>query len=331
MVSHRVAHPVETECAASITPPPPNKRPCSLPEGDSGTAPGARVWAATAEYEELVREAIRLLPVTERGHILSCLDDLKSRLAGAIPAVLVRGSSSRSASLGLLTPAPSGPAAGSSAPPAERPRHRQRYLGEVSDVHFFNHVESVLQHQTSGMSLDDSADEGAMDSYELDDAALPSAPGGIITLELPSSDLADTWLDAYFSTIHIAYPFVQKSTFMRTYGTVSKAGCVEAADRSWAALLCKPPLVPLRTSRLTGTLVADMTLAIGAYYTTFLGEDQEKVHEKYFERAMALSGLYSSERSTNQVSFLLSACFYLLAICSTDRFGEGFSACGCSG
>ena len=65
---------------------------------------------------------------------------------------------------------------------------------------------------------------------------------------------------------------------------------------------------------------SDLMLAIGAYYTTFPGEDREKFHEQYFQRAMALSSIYSSERSTTQVSFLLAECFYLLAICKTDRF-----------
>ncbi len=43
------------------------------------------------------------------------------------------------------------------------------------------------------------------------------------------------------------------------------------------------------------------------------------LHEHYFLRALSLSNVHSMERSTNQVSFLLAECFYLLAIYRTDR------------
>lgn len=61
----------------------------------------------------------------------------------------------------------------------------------------------------------------------------------------------------------------------------------------------------------------DILFAIGAYYTSFPGASTS--HEYHFHRALALSKASMGERSLNRVSFLLAQCFYLLAVCKTDR------------
>ena len=68
--------------------------------------------------------------------------------------------------------------------------------------------------------------------------------------------------------------------------------------------------------------VADMLFAIGAYYASFPGKSTNMLHEHYFRHAVALSNAGSVERSINKVSFLLAECFYLLAVCRTDRWAE---------
>lgn len=64
--------------------------------------------------------------------------------------------------------------------------------------------------------------------------------------------------------------------------------------------------------------ILDILFAIGAYYTSF--PRASSAHEHYFHRALALSKVAAGHRSINRVSFLLAECFYLLAVCKTDRF-----------
>lgn len=64
--------------------------------------------------------------------------------------------------------------------------------------------------------------------------------------------------------------------------------------------------------------IIDIIFAIGAYYTSF--PEASTVHEQYFHRARALSKVEAVGRSVYRVSFLLAECFYLLAVCKTDRF-----------
>ena len=62
----------------------------------------------------------------------------------------------------------------------------------------------------------------------------------------------------------------------------------------------------------------DVLFAIGAYYTSFPGAST--AHEHHFHRALALAKVSMGERLVNRVSFLLAQCFYLLAVCRTDRY-----------
>lgn len=203
-------------------------------------------------------------------------------------------------------------------PTRPRPRsvaNSQRYLGEASDVRFFNLVKRALQEE----NLSEWDDEG-MDSYEQDDADDPAAR--VAEVELPSPEVANGYLDMYFSTIHVAYPFIPRSTFMKTYREVREHGVTEDIDISWLALLrmspsnmVNSPDTTFMTIKLTSL---DIIFAIGAYYTSF--PEANTVHEQHFHRARALSKVEAVGRSVYRVSFLLAECFYLLAVCKTDRF-----------
>ncbi|KAF5707185.1 transcriptional activator acu-15 [Fusarium mundagurra] len=89
----------------------------------------------------------------------------------------------------------------------------ERYLGKVSDVCFFNLVKRVLQAQPGSSDSDQ-----RVDSYEqVDDIASPSVnvmPGRVV--ELPSREVAKAFADVYFSTVHLAFPFIPQSLFMRS-------------------------------------------------------------------------------------------------------------------
>ncbi|EGU74881.1 hypothetical protein FOXB_14616 [Fusarium oxysporum f. sp. conglutinans Fo5176] len=89
----------------------------------------------------------------------------------------------------------------------------ERYLGKVSDVCFFNLVKRVLQAQPGSSDSDQ-----RVDSYEqVDDIASPSVnvmPGRVV--ELPSREAAKAFADVYFSTVHLAFPFIPQSLFMRS-------------------------------------------------------------------------------------------------------------------
>ena len=66
-------------------------------------------------------------------------------------------------------------------------------------------------------------------------SGLPPAIGK--PLELPTREVARNYLDIYFSTIHIAYPFLCKPTVLRHMQKIWSGDFYEANDRPWLALL----------------------------------------------------------------------------------------------
>lgn len=189
-----------------------------------------KLKAAIGEYDDVVRGIAPMLPEPERGSLEGRLAPISERIHGAMSRVRLVGAPSMQVI----------------AAPCLKSRplpHSQRYLGEVSDVRFFNLVERALQER----NLVPRSDEG-MESYEQDDPVPEDATeGNDVSIELPSPQMADEFLDIYFSTVHVAYPFIPKSTFMRTYRAVRDGGSAKDVDSSWVALLCK--------SRVTGLVV----------------------------------------------------------------------------
>ncbi|KAF5579699.1 transcriptional activator acu-15 [Fusarium pseudocircinatum] len=163
-------------------------------------------------------------------------------------------------------------------------QNQHRYLGEVSDVHFFNLVKGFLQTKDSSNPVQD------FDSYE-QDGEVPTAnneSNGHALLPAPVETRA--LVEVYFSTIHIAYPFIPQSPFM---ANLTREGGIpnNATDLATLYVIC----------------------AIGSYYTSFPGRDVDSQtrHECYFQRAMALAAATSGHHSIQQVDrqrFMVKDC-----------------------
>ncbi len=87
-----------------------------------------------------------------------------------------------------------------------------------------------------------------MDSYEQDDPVRADTATCDVSVDLPSTETADEFLDIYFSTVHVAYPFIQKPVFMATYRQIRDSGSTKDVDTSWIALLCRYLLIRRRLS-----------------------------------------------------------------------------------
>lgn len=90
----------------------------------------------------------------------------------------------------------------------------QRYHGEVSDVRFFNMIKGLLDTKSPAIS------EQEYDSYEQEGEAIAGNKIAGQPVSLPSLDGSFKYIEVYFSTIHLAYPFLAESVFIeRYYGT----------------------------------------------------------------------------------------------------------------
>ncbi|KAJ0298699.1 hypothetical protein COL516b_009784 [Colletotrichum fioriniae] len=275
-------------------------------EGTSaGAGPGAHTYAALKiavdQYEALVQSLITQLPSAQQQQDAQTqLNSIKSQIDQAVNKTTSTETPSYSPDVDRgqhnhhdYQPSPT---------PSLKPS--QRYLGEVSDVHFFNVIKRILQTKDApGGGGSGGADHG-FDSYEQDgDALLAGAAAGGRLVELPGPEKERKFTDVYFATIHLAYPFIPQSTFSKL------------CDRIGGA--------PNGGDRLGGTESAlyYVICAIGSYYTSFLekNSDTRHFHGVYFQRALALAAsTASSDRSINQVSLLLTQCFYYLAVSRTD-------------
>lgn len=125
----------------------------------------------------------------------------------------------------------------------------ERYLGKVSDVCFFNLVKRVLQAQPGSSDSDQ-----RVDSYEqVDDIASPSVnvmPGRVV--ELPSREAAKVFADVYFSTVHLAFPFIPQSLFMRSLDQALDSSDDCSLDNTRLALICKSLVLSMPAKVLFG-------------------------------------------------------------------------------
>jgi hypothetical protein len=122
--------------------------------------------------------------------------------------------------------------------PAVSPSSSQRYLGEASDIRFFNAMKQTL-FESSCRSEPQQVDSLCrIDSYEQDEVQRQA------TLDedqvyVPSRATADNYVEIYFSTIHIAYPFVWRPVFMETYEKFWQSESLVKLRGPWLSLLCK--------------------------------------------------------------------------------------------
>ena len=110
----------------------------------------------------------------------------------------------------------------------------ERYLGEPSDVRFFNLVKQVLQTQLGS----DNPDHGVA-SYEQegDIASTTVIPEKIV--QLPSLDVAKAFANVYFTTVHLAFPFIQQTSYMQWLYQALGLSDDNALDTTQLAIICK--------------------------------------------------------------------------------------------
>ena len=77
-----------------------------------------------------------------------------------------------------------------------------------------------------------------LDSYEKEEAS-PQHLSKLFPLELPSRDLADRYIEIYFSTIHVAYPFICQQTFRQDYAAFWQSRSLTDVSQTWFATLRK--------------------------------------------------------------------------------------------
>ncbi|KAI1324312.1 fungal-specific transcription factor domain-containing protein [Xylariaceae sp. FL0255] len=173
------------------------------------------------------------------------------------------------------------------------------YLGETSDVRFVNFVKEIVSPESGGGdSLDPPEDPDNYDPEQL--ISLRRLPNPLAFM--PARSTAVEYLDNYFTTIHIAYPFVERRVFTTNFETLHTSGLDEQLSHSWLSLLYA-------------------LLAIGAYYHSFHPgrPSADPSHRSLFHRSVVLSELNTSERSVTQLSALLGQCFYLLATSEIEK------------
>ncbi|KAF5667674.1 C6 transcription factor [Fusarium denticulatum] len=176
-----------------------------------------------------------------------------------------------------------------------------RYVGELSDVHFLSLSRWRLELSGTG-SMDNSIETYDRECLKQQ----PTLLSRDFTVDMPSLEDCQEYFETYFSTIHIAYPFIPKSIFMHRFQCLRGGTDDGHVTKAWLALFYS-------------------VLALGMHHRRTLdlaskgSKASSSSHETLFRRALALTDLHNLEASTVQVSALLARCFYLLATSQTDR------------
>ncbi|KAB8260715.1 fungal-specific transcription factor domain-containing protein [Aspergillus pseudonomiae] len=170
------------------------------------------------------------------------------------------------------------------------------YVGKASDIHFVHYIRKYV---TGNGSLDE--DDLPTQSY----AHHPNL-GTFVALTqpplVPSEAEAEQFLDVYLSTIHVAYPFICKSVLLREFGRFQAGDHNRPEFRPWLALF-------------------NFIFAIGSYYTSFPHGRHGGPYPyfRYFEQGLYFSRELGADCSLVNIWNLLVQCFFLLAVCHTDR------------
>ncbi|KAK5210441.1 hypothetical protein LTR41_004109 [Exophiala xenobiotica] len=182
----------------------------------------------------------------------------------------------------------------------------QRYLGEASDIRFFHDIELAYCHSPEP-GRQQGRPEARIDSYEQERAPTQD-PGDKSHVLLPDRASADRLVHIYFSTIHIAYPFISEPDFRQTYESFWQSDSLEGFRGPWLSLLL--------TVFAIGSCYERFAEPGAAHSTQAQTSDQ---HQRYFDHAVTIARNYASKHTVDHVSTLLAQCFYLLATCQTDR------------
>jgi hypothetical protein len=176
---------------------------------------------AIQSYENLIASVQSELPESARNSVNSTLSQIRGRLPIGI--------------IGLASPVsiPTATTATSlRRESSEQSGNNPRYLGEASDVRFFHTIKKILRDNIqSGGPI-----ENETQSYDQEILHLETHDG---RQNLPTKDMADAYIEIYFSTIHIAYPFLSKPSFMARYERFWRGDKEVNEGPSWLPLLCK--------------------------------------------------------------------------------------------
>jgi hypothetical protein len=98
-------------------------------------------------------------------------------------------------------------------------------------------VRTSLQELKLRQTQDPDADE-LVRSYNLDDAPSPVRPATTQPYSLPTRATADAMTKIYFSTVHVAYPFISEETFYMTYPQIFNTVGDQTLTDAWKATIC---------------------------------------------------------------------------------------------
>lgn len=194
------------------------------------------------------------------------------------------------------------------------PLSTHTYVGTASDTHFFN----TIKHAMSA-NLETSKYRPDTERYDQPDS-LRGIPRIRKPLKLPSAKLCQQYLDIFFSTIHCAFPFLSRSTVEERLERISADGASDI-DPSWTAQLSmSTPKVDTRI--YCEPISQGFLFAIGACYTSLTESARldDIPHQQYFAQGLLFFDEMYSNSSLQNVSLILTQCFYLLATCQTDRY-----------
>lgn len=182
---------------------------------------------AVRAYDQLVTSTLALnsLPIQDR----QTLDVKRTCVRRCLPAALL-------ASLPVDSSKAASPA--STAAKVEASTQllstAQRYLGEASDVKFFNVIKNILRDTDSV----EHPDADGFDTYEKNES-LPEVESGEAPIGYPKRDRADVYINTYFRTIHVAYPFVNEMDFREEYEKLWTLDATDEIEPAWMSLFCK--------------------------------------------------------------------------------------------
>ena len=197
---------------------------------------------------------------------------------------------------------------GASSPPSQQDEATgERFLGEASDIVFYNAVKQSLHVRSPASNSNFQESPGIAEaSYEQHKPA--QRPKYELSSIIPSRATADRYLDIYFSTIHIAYPFLSQKLVEEAHNEWWQKGSQSVFSQAdiWLSL--------------TLTIYA-----VGSCYECFSGADidtlarEDRLHHRLFDQASAMLNRKEPRRHVDFVATTLVRCFYLLATSQTDR------------
>lgn len=193
---------------------------CAEEEGVHGQSD---LREAIRQYEILLEDCLSELPPSKREEADQVLARMKAA-DRALSEAKAATSTANSPQAGMLLDLPS---------PRQTRLETERFLGDVSDVRFFNLIKQVMQSHLGPTEAKQSTE-----SYEQDDNSLSPSFVPNRVAQLPGPDKLTVFTNAYFSTIHLAFPFICQVPFMRSLGEVQTTTNTASIDSTTLALIC---------------------------------------------------------------------------------------------